>query len=216
MSKSCIDVLFVIDSTGSMRNAIQAAHDKVEDLSADLKMTHRKTDFKFGCICYRDKVADPKDENEVFDFDDEIENLAIFLEKVEAKGGGGDGPEDWVSAINDAFKLDWRDGKKLIVWLADYPAHGIRFAGRDKFPKEEEKLVALCQKLAKDGFYFTGIPLKVHAEKTFRQMKQIFEENSGKRFTIEEFTRESTPIDISSTFTKSTKKSVKTALSDDD
>lgn len=215
MSKSCIDVLFVIDSTGSMHNAIKASHDKVEDIAVDLSMAHRKTSFQYGCICYRDKVADPKDENEVFDFDPEVENLAIFLEKVEAKGGGGDGPEDWVSALNDAFKLSWRKGKKLIIWLADYPAHGIRFAGRDKFPQEEGKLIPLVKKLAQDGYYFTGIPIKIHAKKTFDQMKQIYEENGGKKFTIEEFNKEATPIDISISLSKSAMSSVKTALSDD-
>lgn len=186
-----MDVLFIIDSTGSMKNAIEAAHNKVEDIAFEIRQVNRKADFKFGCVCYRDKACDPKDENEVYDFDPEIESLSIFLGKIKAKGGGGDGPEDWVSALNDAFKLSWRKGKKAIIWLADMPAHGKRFAGRDKFPEEEAKLIPLIERLASEQIYFVGISLKKAALKTFSEMKAIYEAKGGKSFRIEQFSSES-------------------------
>lgn len=104
-----MDVLFIIDATDSMAKTIQAAHDKAEDLAFDLNVTNRTASFKFACICYRDPVDSPSDEHQVFDFDPEIENLATFLEDVKASGGG-DGPEDYVGALNKAFdELSWRD-----------------------------------------------------------------------------------------------------------
>ena len=119
-----MDVLFVIDATGSMAKTIQAAHEKAEDIAFDLKVWNRTALFKFGCICYRDPIDKKEDEHQVFDFDGEIENLSTFLETVEAKGGG-DGPEDYVGALNNAFNnLTWRLGKKAIIWIADAPAHG--------------------------------------------------------------------------------------------
>ena len=128
---TAVDVLFIIDSTGSMKNVIKAAHDKAHDIGIDLRNKFSDASFKFGCVCYRDKFRDPNDKNEIFDFDEDDENLALFLDDVEAKGGGGDGPEDWNSALDDAFELTWRDGKKVIIWLADASAHGRQFGGRE-------------------------------------------------------------------------------------
>lgn len=65
-----MDVLFMIDATGSMANTIQAAHDKAEDLAFELHISNRKALFKFACICYRHLVDAPS------------KNIATFLEDV--------------------------------------------------------------------------------------------------------------------------------------
>lgn len=192
-----MDVLFMIDATGSMANTIQAAHDKAEDLAFDLNISNRTALFKFACICYRDPVDSPSDVHRVFDFDDEIENLATFLEEVKASGGG-DGPEDYVGALNEAFNnLSWRsEAKKAIIWIADAPAHGQRYCGAPNHQEEEPKLEPLVKRLAKDKFYFVGLSLNNGADRTFSEMKSIFESNyepvSGKAipFKIESFSPE--------------------------
>lgn len=181
-----MDVLFIIDATGSMAKTIQAAHDKAEDLAFDLNVTNRTASFKFACICYRDPVDSPSDEHQVFDFDPEIENLATFLEDIKASGGG-DGPEDYVGALNKAFdELSWRvddddekakddknkkyKNKKAIIWIADAPAHGKRYCGKTNHQEEEPKLEPLVVRLAKEKFYFVGISLNGGADRTFREI----------------------------------------------
>lgn len=155
-----MDVLFMIDATGSMANTIQAAHEKAEDLAFELHISNRKALFKFACICYRDPVYAPSDVHQVFDFDEEIENLATFLEDVKASGGG-DGPEDYVGALNEAFNsLSWRDNsKRAIIWIADAPAHGQRYCGSSNHQEEEPKLEPLVKQLAQDRYYFVSISL---------------------------------------------------------
>lgn len=203
-----MDVLFMIDATGSMANTIQAAHDKAEDLAFDLQISNRTASFKFGCICYRDPVDAPADVHQVFDFDEEIENLATFLEDVKASGGG-DGPEDYVGALNEAFNnLSWRDkSKRAIIWIADAPAHGQRYCGKPNHQEEEPKLQPLVERLASEQYYFVGISLNGGADKTFSEMKSIYEDNAGKSFKIESFTPEKgNEVDrIASTMAESTK-----------
>ena len=182
-----MDVLFIIDATGSMVNAIQAAHDKAEDLAFELQLSNRTALFNFGCICYRDPVADKRDQTQVFEFDPEIENLANFLETVKATGWGGDGPEDYVGALNESFKLKWRSGKKAIIWISDAPAHGERYCGKKNFQEEEPKLEPLVQRLASEQFYFVGLSINGGADRTFQEMEKIYNKASGPSFKIESF-----------------------------
>lgn len=211
-----MDVLFMIDATKSMASTIQAAHDKAEDLAFDLNVSNRKALFNFGCICYRDPIDAKKDVHEIFDFSPEIEDLANFLEGVKASGGG-DKPEDYVGALNLAFtKLHWRSGKKAIIWIADAPAHGKRYCGKENHQEEEPKLEPLVQRLAEENFYFVGISLKNGADKTFNEMKAIYDDCGGKSFTIESFTPEkgNEVNDIMETMATSTKKAVSEAFED--
>lgn len=189
------DILFVIDSTGSMSKVIQAAHEKAENIASSLRIDFPDYDFRFGCVCYRDNFKDKSDENEVFQLSDNAEDLALFLDNVEAKGGGGDGPEDWVSAINDALDLDWGDEIKIIIWIADASAHGKKFGGNDNYPQEEEKLTGLIEKLAKDNFEVTGIAINKYANKCFTEFKKIYEKNSGRKCDIIEFNPDETTIE---------------------
>ena len=216
-----MDVLFMIDATGSMANTIQAAHDKAEDLAFELHILNRKALFKFACICYRDPVDAPSDIHQVFDFDEEIENLATFLEDVKASGGG-DGPEDYVGALNEAFNsLSWRDNsKRAIIWIADAPAHGQRYCGSSNHQEEEPKLEPLVKQLAQDRYYFVGISLNNGADRTFTEMKSIFENNYEKDpdkeipFRIESFSPEkgNEIKRIAETMAESTKAMVNEAL----
>ena len=177
-----MDVLFVIDATGSMSHAIKAAHEKAEDLSFVLQGQNRDALFSFGCVCYRDPVDEPTDKHELFDFEPEIETLADFLSHVEADGGG-DVPEDYVGALSLAFEhLSWRpDAKKAIIWIADAPAHGKLFCGRPNHQEEEPKLIPLIQKLAKDDFYFLGLSIHNGADTSFNAMKKIYIDAGGKK-----------------------------------
>lgn len=211
-----MDVLFIIDATGSMQDTIQAAHDKAEDLAFDLKIQNRTADFQFGCVCYRDPVDVPTEKNLYFDFSDEIEDLAEFLGEVEAEGGG-DGPEDFVGALQTAFtKLTWRDGKRAIIWIADAPAHGKLYCGIENHQEEEPKLGPLVERLAREGYYFVGISLDGGADRSFSAMREIYDRNGGKSFKIESFSPDKgNEIErIAATMATSTMGVVKAAFTD--
>ena len=55
--------------------------------------------------------------------------------------GGGDEPEDWVGAYKLATEaIAFRNGTRLIIHIADAPAHGNIFCGYDNHNDEETKL----------------------------------------------------------------------------
>ena len=43
-----MDVMFVIDATGSMSATIQAAHDRASQIAVDLRVKDPDIDFRFG------------------------------------------------------------------------------------------------------------------------------------------------------------------------
>jgi hypothetical protein len=138
-----MDVLFVIDATGSMSGALRAAHDRAASIASDLRREHPELDFRFGSVCYRDPIDARGDVHQVCDFTPDIDVLVRFLGRVQASGGG-DGPEDWVGALR--LSLDgvrWRDGQKTMIFIADAPAHGRQFCGHRNHKEEAPKLAPL-------------------------------------------------------------------------
>jgi hypothetical protein len=185
-----MDVVFVIDATGSMASAIAAARDKACDLAFDLHIHEREADFAWGCVCYRDPVDSPTDAHQVFDLTKDAEALTTWLEDIRATGGG-DGFEDFVGAIQMALtRISWRGGKRALIWIADAPAHGRRWCGTENHQEEEGKLEPLVRRLAQEEFYMVGLSLNGGADRTFSEMKAIFEACRGKPFNTESFSPE--------------------------
>jgi hypothetical protein len=212
-----MDVVFVIDATGSMADTIQAAHDKACDLAFDLRRFNRTADFRFGSVCYRDPVDEEEEKHEVFDFTGNDEELADWLGKIEATGGG-DTPEDFVGALEAVFtRLSWRpNSKRAVIWIADAPAHGRRFCEEINHQEEEAKLPPLVVRLARERVYVVGISLGGGADTTFTEMRSIYLENEGPSFVIESYDPEpGKEIDgIAATMMESTSRAVTSALAD--
>ena len=122
------DIVYMIDATGSMQSWIEAAGEKCIKISEDLQSQFPDLNFRFGGIFYRDPIDSIKDEHEVFDLTNDYYNLKNSFLKIVAEGGN-DIQEDWVGAYNMALNLNWRDGTKLIIHIADSPAHTIEFCG---------------------------------------------------------------------------------------
>jgi hypothetical protein len=186
-----MDVVFMVDATGSMEDAITAARDKVADIAFDLHTNNRTGDFMFGCVCYRDPVDEPEDTHEVHDLitPKETEGLTDWLAEIEADGGG-DEPEDFVGALETALgpAISWRPGsKRALIWVADAPAHGERYCGEENHQEEEPKLDALVARIAHEKFYFVGMSLNNGADATYAEMKRIYDAHGGPSFVVESF-----------------------------
>jgi Mg-chelatase subunit ChlD len=184
-----MDIVFVLDATFSMADTIAAVRDKVSDLAFDLYVHNRTGDFRYASICYRDPVDSEADRHEVFDFTESAEHFAEWLEGV-APTGGGDGPEDFVGALQLVFhNLSWREGsRRALIWIADSPAHGKRYCGFENHQEEEPKLEPLVARLGDEKYFFLGISRNGAPKLTFRTMKTIYDAHGGRFFGIEHFT----------------------------
>ncbi|MCA9984912.1 MAG: VWA domain-containing protein, partial [Anaerolineales bacterium] len=118
-----LDILFLLDATGSMGDEIQQLKDNLEQIAAQIDALPAQPDVRFGMVIYRDRG----DEFVVrsYDFTPDLATFSLFLDDVTADGGG-DYPEDLNEALNQAVLVpEWRleDTVSLMFLVADAPPH---------------------------------------------------------------------------------------------
>jgi len=116
-----LDVLFVMDTTGSMGEEIQRLKNTIEIINLNLA-GESQNKVQFGMVLYRDKREEYI--TKVIPFTSDLEKFKKELNQVQA-GGGGDYPEDLQSALKDSMKeLEWRTNAiRLSFIITDAPPH---------------------------------------------------------------------------------------------
>ncbi len=115
-----IDVVFAVDTTGSMGGLIDSAKRAVWSIATHIREVDTQADLHVGLVAYRDIGDDyvTKDFALSGDMDAVFASLSSFR-----AAGGGDNPEDVAAGLYDAIhKMAWRDGaKKLVFLVGDAP-----------------------------------------------------------------------------------------------
>lgn len=117
-----LDLVFMIDATGSMGDEIGKLKSSMRAMAAQIAQLPGQPDICYGLVAYRDR-------GDAFitrthDFTNDLGAFQNLLAKVQAQGGG-DTPE----ALNEALQqvvhgLAWRtDAARLVVMVADAPPH---------------------------------------------------------------------------------------------
>jgi len=117
-----LDILFIMDTTGSMGEEIARLKSTIEIINMNLASLSAKPKIRFGMVLYKDR-GDEYVTN-VIPLTEDLEEFQKSLELVNASGGG-DEPEDLQSALDDAMhKIKWnRDGIRLGFIITDAPSH---------------------------------------------------------------------------------------------
>ncbi len=124
-TRAKVDIAFVIDATGSMRNDIAAVKERVTQIVNSLE----GVDARLALIVFRDwpccDYGEPSDcpVNLLLNF---TRDRSLFIEKVLniTVSRGGDPPEAQLSALWAALHLGWRpDAYKVIILMTDAPYH---------------------------------------------------------------------------------------------
>jgi hypothetical protein len=120
-----VDLLFIVDITGSMGGFIQQAKEKMHEILNSLSEEF-KIDLQVGLSLYRDHPSQGDD------FVTAVFELQL-VDKIKSKidlisvGGGGDEPEAIIDGIIDGVKsMNWREKSRRIAFLiGDASAHGM-------------------------------------------------------------------------------------------
>lgn len=121
------DIVFCIDSTGSMKPCIDGVKNAVYEFVAGLQSA-ANVDFRLRLIAYRD-LHDPSwkgDPWKLTQFTSSIDKFRTDLSNLSANGGGDNrGAESTLDALYHAIHSDWRLSKtyKAIVLLTDDNTH---------------------------------------------------------------------------------------------
>jgi Mg-chelatase subunit ChlD len=122
--KPKIEVVFVLDTTGSMGGLIQAAKEKIWSIAANMASAQTAPEIKMGLVAYRDRGDEYI--TRVVDLSGDLDSMYATLMDFQA-AGGGDGPESVNQAVYDAVhKISWsqdKDSYKVIFLVGDAPPH---------------------------------------------------------------------------------------------
>ncbi|HET7502352.1 MAG TPA: vWA domain-containing protein [Kofleriaceae bacterium] len=119
-AEHAVDVVFAVDTTGSMGGLIEGAKRTVWSIATHIRKADPDAQLRIGLVAYRDIG----DDYVTRDFALTTDLDAVFAELSSYRAaGGGDTPEDVDAALDDTLhKMQWRDGaKKLVFLVGDAP-----------------------------------------------------------------------------------------------
>ncbi|MGZ8160912.1 MAG: vWA domain-containing protein [Methylobacter sp.] len=119
-----IEVVFVLDTTGSMSGLIAAAKEKIWSIASTMASAQTAPDLKMGLVAYRDR-GDAYI-TQTIPLSGDLDSMYAKLMDFQADGGG-DGPESVNQALHDAVnKITWSQNPntyKVIFLVGDAPPH---------------------------------------------------------------------------------------------
>jgi Mg-chelatase subunit ChlD len=122
--KPIVDVVFVLDTTGSMSGLIQTAKEKIWAIATTMASAQPTPEIRIGLVAYRDRGDAYV--TKVVDLSSDLDSVYATLMDFQA-GGGGDSPESVNKALNDAVnKMSWSQGEQayqVVFLVGDAPPH---------------------------------------------------------------------------------------------
>ena len=161
-----LDLLFILDATGSMGEEIERLKTTIEIINLNLLSLNIKPAIRYGMVLYRDRDDDFV--TKVFPFTGNLPEFHAFLKQVKAEGGGDD-PEDLQAALKDALHdMEWSEnGLRLAFIITDAPAH-LDYGQKYTYVHAAREAKQKAIKLFSIG---TG-GLDIHGEYQLRQIAQ--------------------------------------------
>ena len=165
-----MDIVFVIDSTGSMGGEIGTVKAEVKSMVGEILAGDPRPDVRFGVVDYRDK-------GDVFrvrtlEMTRAFDSVYSFIDTI-AASGGGDGPESVNKGLETAVdKMSWDEDKntaKMVFLLGDAPGHA--------YPGEKH-YTAIAKTAKKEGIIINTVACRDWDE-MITQWKEIAKLTGG-------------------------------------
>ncbi len=119
-----VDVVFVLDTTGSMGGLIQTAKEKIWSIATTMASAQPTPEIRIGLVAYRDRGDQYV--TRVVDLSDDLDSVYATLMDFQA-GGGGDTPESVNQALYDAVhNISWSQDSQayqVVFLVGDAPPH---------------------------------------------------------------------------------------------
>jgi Mg-chelatase subunit ChlD len=123
-TKPKIDVVFVLDTTGSMSGLIETAKEKIWSIATTMASAQQAPEIRIGLVAYRDRGDAYV--TKVVDLSSDLDSVYATLMDFEADGGN-DTPESVNKALYDAVhNMSWSQGEQAyqaIFLVGDAPPH---------------------------------------------------------------------------------------------
>lgn len=119
-----IEVVFVLDTTGSMSGLIEGAKQKIWSIATDIIQAKQTPIIRMGLVGYRDRGDQYV--TQLVELTEDLDSVYNALMKFQA-AGGGDGPESVNQALYEGVHLmPWSNDPRalqIVFLVGDYPPH---------------------------------------------------------------------------------------------
>jgi Mg-chelatase subunit ChlD len=119
-----VDVVFVLDTTGSMAGLIETAKEKIWSIASTMASAQPRPDIRIGLVGYRDRGDEYV--TRIIDLSGDLDSVYASLMEFQA-GGGGDTPESVNKALYEAVhRMSWSKANQAyqtIFLVGDAPPH---------------------------------------------------------------------------------------------
>ena len=185
IDKNKCDILFMVDSTGSMRSYLKATIDNCVKIVENINRKYNsRKQLKYGAIFYRDPFDNSSITHSIFDLSSNKTEFQNSIKNEIAHGGGG--PEDWNGAYEIAInQINWTNkSNRIVIHMGDAGGHGIEFSPEDKFPEEGPKFINTIKKVAQLGLKIIAFSIESRALNSFKKFMDIYKQNNGLSFCL--------------------------------
>ena len=175
-TKPRVEVVFVLDTTGSMSGLIHAAKEKIWSIASTMASAQQAPEIKIGLVAYRDRGDVYV--TRVVDLSSDLDSMYATLMDFQADGGGDD-PESVNRALYDAVHaISWSQDPqtyKAVFLVGDAPPH-MDYPREVQYP---ETMAAAASK----GIVVNSIQCGSRAQ-TASQWRQIARLGDGRYFRV--------------------------------
>jgi Mg-chelatase subunit ChlD len=173
-----VEVVFVLDTTGSMGGLIHAAKEKIWSIANTLAQAQQAPEISMGLVAYRDRGDAYV--TRVVDLDRDLDSMYAKLMDFSAEGGG-DGPE----AVNEALDA----AINRISWSRDQSTYRVVFLVGDAPPhmdyQDDVKYGEVVATAVQKGIVVNTIQCGSSSD-TVAPWRQIAALGRGRYFTVEQ------------------------------
>jgi hypothetical protein len=173
-----IEVVFVLDTTGSMGGLIHAAKEKIWSIASTMASAQPTPLIRMGLVAYRDRGDQYI--TRVVNLSEDLDSVYATLMDFQADGGG-DGPESVNQALYDAVhSIAWGsnpDSYRAIFLVGDAPPH-MDYQDDVKYP---QTIAAAMNK----GIVINAIQCGGETE-TLSVWRRIVQLSAGAYFQVEQ------------------------------
>ena len=167
-NKIPVDIILVMDKTGSMIDYIDKVKANIQNFIKSLVM--KGIDYRIGVVTFSDEV------DSIYEFSGNIEELERNLKDIKSKGGG-DKNENALEALHAAYLYKFRpEAKKLIMLFTDALFHYRGSNGDGKTDLTLDEVIEILRQ--KNISTFTIVPL------IYEQYKQLSRMTGGKTYNL--------------------------------
>ena len=190
-----IDVCYLVDVSGSMGGSLNKVKNYCVKIAEVLRNEMFGNIFRFGAAFYSDPINVPSETNRYTNLTEDINQFKNYVNGIGLLNGG-DSPEDWAGGYDICInKMSWGRGIRLIIHIADAPAHSKLYNnGGDggDYEAQGPRLDAIIRKSADMNINIVGFKIGSSPDKSYNRIKDIYNSKGNKNCKITNFDQNKT------------------------